>query len=158
MIETNIILNGLPGINECNFMITTEEADLLYQVPKYITEDLKWERTGHTLKMKVNVFTESADRLILYATSGRTYSFSLVYRGSSVIRRFDMKSHKNPNGVVLIGPHKHFSHEKNMQSEAYLVDDIAPNNVNEAIMQFLQECNIVLQAAYDTIIPTAGCD
>jgi hypothetical protein len=154
--DNNITDYYIWDINTGDSMITIEEADLLYQVPKYITEDLKWERSGHTLKIKADVFTESADRLIFYATKGRTFSFSLVYRGASVIRRFDMKPHKNPDGKILYGPHKHFSHDKMAQSEAYLVEDINPMNVNEAIMQFFKECNISLEGAYDTIIPETG--
>lgn len=58
--------------------------------------------------------------------------------------------HTNPDGEVIDEPHKHYWDEEYEDRFAYPVDDIATDDVDQAFMDFLDECNIELQGSYQS--------
>lgn len=137
-------------------MVTAHEADELYQIDKYITDDIEWIKDKNTQfrrKIDVPVYTSKGDILNLRGnlSSDRfnniKYSFSLVYRGIVPIRRWDYGFH---NFGAKIS-HKHRWNGIN-DSEAYEVDDISLKDVNQALIDFLMECKIDLRARYIPVI------
>jgi hypothetical protein len=130
-------------------MVSKDEIDRLYEMKKVIEDDWEWENDGPGLKGEVTVYCLDSDAILtLKAWKRRNYGFSLLYKSSKVIRRWDDSIHENPNGQVIDGSHKHFWHPQYEDSKAYGVDNIDTDNVDNAFEDFLDECNIELQGSY----------
>lgn len=133
-------------------MLTEAEATEIYEMEKVIQEDWEWEHHGRNWVGEATVSCIGSDILLtLYGRYNREYSFSLVYRGSKVIRRWDNGKHKNPDGKWIEGSHKHKWTKQHEDTLAYEVDDINTSNVNQAFHDFLEESNITLQGTYNQI-------
>lgn len=142
-------------------MVTQEEADRLYRLKKYIPVNniIEWkvkcqnsERIAYELR--IPVVSEEDHEFILIANYSRTkkrginYSFCLLYKSCVKIRRWDMKHHyyKKPTS------HKHKWDGTN-DHETYIVNDICLTDVNIALFNFLDECNIDYKnICYQTIL------
>ena len=72
------------------------------------------------------------------------FGFSLLYRNSVVLRRWDDKrGHRDPvSGSRTKGPHKHFADPEWGDSRAYETDDVSTTDPNAAIADFLVECGV----------------
>ncbi|MCK4444741.1 MAG: hypothetical protein KAW09_09370 [Thermoplasmata archaeon] len=130
------------------------QVDDILKKEKFITEELKWEKKGtnKTIHAKVHVKgmpTTTLDFIARLNPRNR-YAFVLLYRYKQVLVKYDqVKGHINPREKKkLDGPHKHRYKDGLGDKWAYVVDNIAPNDVNIAIYDFFDECNIVLQGFY----------
>lgn len=76
----------------------------------------------------------------------RRYGFSLVFRNSVVIRRWDFKpGHRDPvTQTRLKGAHKHYADDQFGDSAAYETSDVRVSDPSGALTDFLKECNISL--------------
>ncbi len=74
----------------------------------------------------------------------RRYGFSLLYRNSVVIRRWDSKpGHLDPiSGKRMAGAHKHYADERFGDSPASEVEDVRLNNAEGGLLDFLKECGV----------------
>ena len=72
-----------------------------------------------------------------------------------MVRGFDMcQRHNNKRDGVTIykKPHKHKYVDSIDPRYAYVVDDICCDDVNQALIDFLRECNIELLQPYQGIL------
>ena len=130
-------------------MVSKAEIDRLYHMPKVIEEDWHWTLSGPNHVGEATVYCIDSEAILtLKAWKRRNYGFCLLYKSSKVVRRWDDSRHKNPNGEVIDGSHKHFWHPQYEDAKAYPVDDVATDDVDEAFNDFLDECNIELRGDY----------
>jgi len=132
--------------------LSKEEGDALYLAQKRVVDDLiSWASKDeqHT-DITIRVETEDGVPLTVrgwYAIQGsRRYGFALLFKKSTVIRRWDDKSgHLNPvNKQRVSGPHKHYCDPNFGDSPCYETDEIRSGDVDGALVDFLIECNISL--------------
>lgn len=130
--------------------LSKEEADALYYSKKRIIFDHGWEKreTSTASYARIEVMCEDGTPMDVRGTAnswkaGQHYSFSLLYKKSIVIRRWDDNKHPCPiSKIVLNGPHKHYYHPDFDDAPAYETNDITLNDVNMALIDFLKECNV----------------
>lgn len=129
-------------------MTSTEEADELSNAEKRIYDDFKWNWDGRKFTASVRVDCVDRDdvlRLVAWRND-RRYSFSLLYRNAVTIRRWGCHpGHKNPNGELVEGPHKHYHDEGYEDDWAYPTgDEVSTSDVQQAFFDFLDEESIEL--------------
>jgi hypothetical protein len=135
--------------------LTKEYADMIYKSSKQVVEDLiSWRNiSGKTQKIFIDVITDEGLELEVrgnYSWSGKKrYSFTLLYRKCINIRRWDdrMGHIDRCFGSVMNGPHKHYYCPEFGDSCSYETGDIRIGDVNGALMDFLDECNISMGCA-----------
>jgi hypothetical protein len=138
---------------------TTQEADLLVSIRKWLREPVRWQRvkckpTRYRFDVSVLCFEAKADLRLIGNYVQRGWGFTLLLDDAYVIRRLDKElfaEHRNPDGRKLPGEHKHRWTEEFAAQEAYLPADIDFGDVNAAFQGFLAECNISLQSIYQPL-------
>lgn len=124
------------------------ELEALYVTDKYVN-DLNWRAMAPgRYRLEADVFTDTETLRLSGNYSQNSvkkpgYSFSLLHQNCLTVRRWDF------------GPHhgkKSYSHKHKENYESYPVDDISLENVNQALLDFLKECNIDLRGQYQAII------
>lgn len=135
-------------------MLSENERDEIYAEEKIVYgESLQWKYTNGSYRLKAAVIRQNGEELSLYGTLGqKRYSFALNYRKTLLIRRWDYCVHTNPDGTVMIGPHKHKWTDNYADNYAYQVDDVPIDSLNEGLLAFLEECNISIEGQYQMII------
>jgi len=130
-------------------MVSQEEIERLHNMPKVIEEDWVWDVDGRSFRGEATVIClDSAAKLTLKAWKRRNYGFCLLYKSSKVVRRWDDGFHRNPDGTLIEGSHKHQWHPQYEDKKAYSVEDITTDNVDDAFFDFLDEENIELRGEY----------
>ncbi|WP_152420898.1 DUF6978 family protein [Halorubrum coriense] len=131
------------------YMVSQAEIEELYDMKKIIEEDWIWETDGPNLIGEATVYCFDSEAILsLKAWKRRSYGFCLLYKSSKVVRRWDDSRHRNPDGEVIDGSHKHKWHPQYEDNCAYPVDDVATDDVDKAFQDFLNECNIELRGDY----------
>ena len=130
--------------------ITQTDADALIAEPKEITGGLVWRTRGVGYRLQdVVVLTESGTMLRLTGYVGRkNRSFALLYRNTPIRRYTAHDQHKNPDGEIIRGPHKHIWDDAFEDRVAYVPDDIRIGDPNEELFDFLTECNVTIRSSY----------
>ena len=136
-----------------------QDAEDLHECKKEIIDTVEMESNGNTLYLKVKVYTQMGEPLMLRGQFGHKYSFSLLFRDHFVIRRWDCKHRgqvkKNPNGQKILIPedkgHKHKWNEKTRDREMYIVEDIPISDFKKAFFAFLKEENIEFKGAFPSM-------
>lgn len=116
---------------------TTAEADAILSAEKLLGGKVRWTSiaenpTRWTFRVPV-IAPRVNDSLVLTGNcSAYRWSFALL-ANSTPIRRCDCgrKPHRNSNGVILPGNHKHRWHESRRDQDAYIPDDIDFSSVNQ---------------------------
>jgi hypothetical protein len=142
--------------------LTKDEADAMYESPKYVSDDrLAWGiMENGAQKINFEVITEDKTSLKVSGWLSRKgkkrYGFCLIFKNAIPIRRWDdTPGHPNPctNNTKLKKPHKHYYCPEYDDNCAYETDDIRVGDVNGALMDFLKECHISMgNAEYQRII------
>lgn len=138
--------------------LPSQERDKLYSVRKTVEGgQLEWKYVNNAYRLEADVFVEGqtlpkAMLKVKGTLTERRYSFSLWYSNNQLIRRWDIKRHVNVDGTVICGPHKHRWTEEHGEKLVYLVNDVAENDVNQGLSDFLKECNISLVGAYRAVL------
>lgn len=92
------------------------------------------------------------------------YAFTLVFKKVKRIVGYDMKIHP-PHWVdectkeTLDEPHKHKFKEgckKDLAAKKIPKHEIVRNDVNKALIQFFEECNIRMEGSYTPILISKG--
>lgn len=133
--------------------ISKAEADHLFSLPKQVVGPIQWEgRPDGYWNLIVEVLCEDGTPMTVRgwrargSTPGtvRRYGFSLVFRNSVVIRRWDFKpGHRDPiTRSQMKGAHKHYADEHFGDSAAYETADVRVDDPAGALTDFLKECNI----------------
>jgi len=132
-------------------MVTEAEALAVLAETKIISEDLAWVSVGVALRLSANVLSdESGELLNLRGYVGaRNRSFALLYRDVS-IRKFTAHPwHIDPvTRERVTAPHKHTWDDLYQDRRVYLPSDIRIGDPNDELLDFLQECNVVLLGRY----------
>ena len=136
------------------FMLSYEEREYIYGLEKYVIGDtLEWEYVNGRDRITAPVFLPDGEELTLRATRGpRSFSFALHYRRNQLIRRWDFTRHTNPDGTTFNGPHKHYWTPEHGEDYAYEVTDIPLDNINHALLAFLEECRIRIEGYYQYVL------
>jgi hypothetical protein len=124
-----------------------EHLNFLYECDKeLITEELEWDFSRNFYRIEADVLAQNGEQIKFkgtYSPRSRDFSFILLYKRKHIVRQFDMEPrHWNPDGTVAIGEHKHRWSDTYNDTYAYTVDDIDTSNINKAIFDFFEECNI----------------
>lgn len=127
--------------------VTQQESDNLYKAEKYIDIDvIEWERINsrtERYKLSIPIVTEDGESLILDAfyspnsKRGKNYSFCLRYKTTVIIRKWD-NSYCHYKDYIS---HKHYWDGYD-SANTYEVNDICEDDVNKALFDFFEECNI----------------
>ena len=132
-------------------MVTEAEALAVLAETKIISEDLAWVSVGVALRLSANVLSdESGELLNLRGCVGaRNRSFALLYRDVP-IRKFTAHPwHIDPvTRERVTAPHKHTWDDLYQDRRVYLPSDIRIGDPNDELLDFLQECNVVLLGRY----------
>lgn len=123
--------------------INTNLMQNLYEVNKVLVEDISWEQDDYredryTTEARVQT-SDGEDILEIKGQIWKSgYSFCLMYH-NTVIRLWDFNDHHDD----IEGGHKHkYPHWNEVDNDPYNVDHITTSDVNQAIIQFLDECSI----------------
>lgn len=123
-----------------------KELENLYKVQKELVDNsLRWTEGNGFYRLEASVLVPNGVKLKLkgtYNPKRNTFSFILLHKRKHKVRQFDLKSHWNPDNTHVSGPHKHYWSAEYNDTIAYEVDDVNPTDVDEAIINFLDECNI----------------
>lgn len=136
--------------------ISKDEADHLYRTQKQVVGEIQWFRRpdGYgDLTVELICVEDGTPMTVrgwcarkLTGVANRRYGFSLLYKNSIVIRRWDAKpGHRDPiTQTIMKGAHKHFAHEDFADSGAYETADVRLDDPNAGLTDFLKECNVSL--------------
>ena len=124
--------------------------------PKHITEDIRWTlRAGRTPKYECEFlvrFTLRGEAQLRVV--GRIVAASDQYRTKCAfiynricIRRWESTGpHRNPNGELIAGEHKHGWDEMHEDRWAYVPDDIDTTSRDSILDSFMVECGITIDS------------
>lgn len=121
-----------------------EKMEALYGQKKVLIEDFRWEQDGQSNRYTGRAKAKTVEGDEILTVHGEKwgpmpkYSFVLRYQNTA-IRVFDINDHHEG----IDGGHKHMY--KGMpygDNEPYPVNDVSTSDVNQALMDFLDECEI----------------
>ena len=150
--------------------LTDDDVLHVLAVPKRVTEKIEWKsRPGSTPKFEcsfsVRIPTrEDPEQAVLgkvEATHNRYKTkCAFIYAGVCIRRWESVGPHKNPDGQVIKGEHKHEWDEMHEDRRAYVPDDIDTADRDAILMSFLSECAIMIEGAggYAPQMPGLGGD
>ncbi|QLD89199.1 hypothetical protein HWV07_09200 [Natronomonas salina] len=120
--------------------ISSEVMESLYREEKILAEDVSWDHrfdARYSLNALVHAIESDAVLTVRGEIWEKGYSFSLHYR-NNIIRLWDFNDHHQ--GIE--GGHKHPYTPDAEYGEPYPVDDVSTSDVNQALIDFLEECTI----------------
>lgn len=136
-----------------------------YKEEKVIVDDIIWRKRGGIYETDhVPIFSEVLEgelvTLKCKVDKYNNYSFNIVFKKTIILVRYDKKIHHGNfidgcSGEKLNEPHKHkFKKDckRNLEAKIISESEITRGDVNKALMQFLEECNIRLEGNYTPII------
>jgi len=130
------------------------EIDCLYSVEKKLEEPIVWKsndsNTKYTTSADISVNGVVMGVLKCRYNVGNEISFRLQTKNHQLIRMFHHQrgKHENPDGIV----YKDIDHKHKGQEEfIYPVDNIDTLNINDALIDFLKECNITFNPLLDIV-------
>ena len=145
-------------------VLTNIEVERVLSCPKRITQACKWQRRkdrqGHELDLAVGFLNDETGQwdlgsLKAIAVPGVKSSVVLLY-SREPIRRLDYGRHRNPDGELFTGIHKHRWDEADGQRWAYqpteFANDDLVKNPNSVFLQFIEECGIELMGEYQPFL------
>lgn len=133
---------------------TKEFADQLVDARKVISEKVTWKQeTRGSRRLKATAL--SLDPRAKFTVTGyigkKNYSFALLYRNYP-IRRFTAHARHIFDNKLFTEPHKHVWDEVNEDGDAYIPEDINPeDDINNQFLAFCEECNINLVGGYQRV-------
>ncbi len=133
--------------------LSTQEADDLLRERKVITANLYWRPEGRGFKLEATVLSiVSSKPLKLHGYVGPVRrSLALLFQSVAIRRLCIGGSHRNPDGNLIRGLHKHLYDDQADDRIAYIPQDINEGNINNEFMDFLRECSIVLEGTYQSL-------
>jgi len=139
--------------------LSRQEADQLAAMPKLISEQIRWTRTGARVEtyrfLAAVACGETETSLVLHGVVGKTnWSFVLMVEPDTPIRKLTVhgRGHANPDGSDAGAHHKHVWDEDSKDRETYYPTDIDFTDINAALLGFLAECTITVPISPETLI------
>ena len=140
-------------------MLLEMDVDDLIDEQKTISTKLEWEKQAERVYVigPVTVNSKIFTTLVFYANKNPN-RLLLMLRDSEkrpyqIFRRYDnVPHHRNPDGTVFEAGHKHkWTDAEGNERFAYIPDPpINDSDLDEALVQFLDECNIKLENGADS--------
>lgn len=135
--------------------LSRAEADRIALKAKTIGQSFNWRRdfdNPERHRFKVEVISLDADdgQLFLTGTAGLTFwGFTFLGPQNEVIRKISDPNHRhrNPDGKITDGRHKHVWDPVLRDQDTYLPEDIRWGDFNDALEDFVAECNITVLAS-----------
>jgi hypothetical protein len=128
-------------------------------VPKQIGEAISWVREkSRKERYHFSVTVACPDPMKPLRLNGFigevNFSFCLMSQRNQVLRRLNrhIGGHRNPDGSDQGERHKHFWTDEHEDRESYVPEDIDWSDPNQALKDFLEECNITALAAIDSVL------
>lgn len=137
--------------------IDKEYMEGLYRKQKILVEDVEWDQVPHSsgrYSMDATVRTEDRREILTLKGeywAGGKYSFGLHY-SNTMIRVWDFNQHHEG----IDGGHKHrYPHNELIEGEEdpYDVNHIPTSDPNQAVKEFIDECEIKVRNAKIHQIP-----
>ena len=125
--------------------VTKIEAEAVLAEQNTLTANLNWRPHGRGFRLdSAQVLAlESGNLLRLTGYLGSSNrSFALLYKNLPIRKYTVHSSHRNPDGTVTRGPHKHTWDDVDEDRWTYVPDDITQGNPMQELLDFLKECNI----------------
>lgn len=139
-------------------LLNRVEVDQLIELPKTISEPVNWKAEGTSntrFKFEVTVACPEPHRpLRLRGFVGKhNFSYSVVSLQGQTLRRLNkhVGGHRNPDGSDMGPHHKHIWDDEHENRVSYVPDDIDWSDFNQALKDFLLECNIETLADIQTL-------
>lgn len=131
--------------------IDEKEVDaFINHAPKEIPDQvIKWKYNENTKSFEFEVEVKTSPGYIARIVgthnprNGKT-KFALILNEKRIrcLEYGSTAKHRNPNGGLVIGLHKHFWTDQFEDREAYVPQGIDTSDPNKAFISFLKECNI----------------
>lgn len=146
--------------------ITDDIFQSFYAEEKIIDSDIKWTRVGEAyITNHVPIITEAITEydvnLVCKVTKYNNWAFTIYYsKNKQILVKYDTIKHP-PNqrdkhtNKKMNEPHKHKFKEgcrRNLTAKIIPEEEIDRRDVNKAIGQFFEECNIRLEGNYTALI------
>jgi len=133
-------------------------ADLLSRTPKVITEKLQWHgQDDRRRRLEARVLAPELNEVLkLVGSVGHTnYGFVLLFENHPIRKLTKHHKHRNSNGKLVFGMHKHTWDEVSRDKCCYIPNDIDPDgDIDDIFLAFLEEENIKLREPYQRVLRT----
>ena len=132
---------------------TRAYSEELISIPKIVSAQVTWKTLSKSYRLEVNAAAVGREEVFkLRGFIGKTnHSFVLLYNNYP-IRKFTKHAPHTIGKTIYYEPHKHVWDGKTENMEAYIPDDIDPNdNLNKQFLDFCDECNIEIMGEYQHI-------
>jgi hypothetical protein len=133
--------------------ISQDEADALIQIPKYRVNDDVWHFPGRGHSINIPLLSEDKrNNFLLDVGRGRLDLNKITYQNRVhqmiILVRLDLTGtpHKNPDDVIITGPHIHIYQEGYADKWAYPVSSDSFSDLTDqwkTLTDFMTYCNIV---------------
>ncbi len=122
--------------------------------PKYVSGRIEWTmRAGRTPRYESDFSVRSPvrgdpepaiiGRIVASSNPYRT-KCAFIYNGVCIRRWESTGRHRNPDGELILGEHKHGWDEVHEDRWAYVPDDIDPTSRTSVLDSFMVECGITI--------------
>ena len=135
--------------------VTDDEVARVLAAPKHIAGRVEWTlRAGRTPKYESDFSVHSPvrgdpqpaviGRIVASSDQYRTRC-AFIYNGICIRRWESTGRHRNPDGELILGEHKHRWDEAHEDRWAYVPDDIDATSRHSALDSFMVECGITIE-------------
>ena len=150
--------------------LTNDEVAWVLAAPKRVTEQFEWaRRQGRTLKYECSFSVRVPDRsdpqmAVLGKVEATSTQYktkcAFIYGGVCISRWESIGPHRNPDGELIAGEHKHDWDDVHEDRRAYVPTDIDTASRDSILMSFLDECGITIEGpgGFAAELPGIGGD
>ena len=148
-----------------NMEITDGVFQSFYAEEKIIDLDIVWKRRGDAyitehIPIINETITDYPVTLICKIDRYKKYAFNIIYKRCQTLVRYDMKIHPpmykdKCSGEQLMEPHKHKFQKnctKDLIARIISENEITRKEVDKALGQFFEECNIRFEGTLTALI------
>lgn len=147
---------------------TDEEVARVLAAPKYVSGRIEWTmRAGRTPRYESDFSVRSPvrgdpeptiiGRIVASSNPYRT-KCAFIYDGVCTRRWESTGRHRNPDGAVILGEHKHGWDETHEDRWAYVPDDIDATSRYSALDSFMVECGITIDGTDGSNLEPSGSE
>ncbi len=132
---------------------TRAQSEELISMPKIVSAQVTWKILSKGYRLDVKAAAVGREEVFkLKGVIGKTnHSFVLLYNNYP-IRKFTKHAPHKIGGTIYYEPHKHVWDGKTENREAYIPDDIDPDDdLNKQFLDFCNECNIEITGEYQHV-------
>lgn len=134
--------------------LTNDEVAWVLATPKQVTEQVRWKRRSgrtprHECSFSIRIPLRDDPQVAILGRVEATFDrykakCAFIYKGICIRRWESTGPHRNPDGQLIGGEHKHEWDEVHEDRQAYVPDDIDSTSRDSGLMGFLDECAITI--------------